>query len=151
MSQIFQKIAHSCHVGQIWLVRCGKKCFKKSQTKGFDPITHIASCILGQLLPPRPIFASWELQKASQAWKIKILVDFANVTNFPKKSLVATTYVKFGLFKIEKSVLRSPKQKGLTPTPILRPGFWGNFYPQDPFLPSRTSRRPLRHAKSRFW
>ena len=40
---------------------------------------------------------------------------------------------------MEKSVLRSPKQKGLTPTPILRPGFWGNFYLQDPFSPSGAS------------
>ena len=51
-----KKIARSYHVGQIWLVQDGKKCFKKSQTKGFDPNTHIASCILGQLLPSRPIF-----------------------------------------------------------------------------------------------
>ena len=86
-----KKIARSYHVGQIWLVQDGKKCFKKSQTKGFDPNTHIASCILGQLLPPRPIFALWELQMASQAWNIKIFVDFANAPIFPEKSLVATT------------------------------------------------------------
>ena len=79
-----QKIARSYHVCPIWLVQDVKTCFKKPQTKGFDLNTHIAFCILEQLLPLRPIFAFWELQKASQAWKIKIMVDFANASNFLK-------------------------------------------------------------------
>ena len=60
--------------------------FSNLQTEGFDPWTHTGVYILEQKSPPDAHFGSWELQKASQTWKMLFLHDSGRAKILKKKS-----------------------------------------------------------------